>query len=67
VRIELPGVRRYPFDVVCGQVTGSVEELVDLFRAYASAGISHLMVWLLPETLATIEAFAPVLERLAQR
>ncbi len=44
--------------------TGSTEELADLLRAYASAGISHVQVWLEPTSLAGIEAFAPVLERL---
>jgi hypothetical protein len=35
-----------------------------VFRGYAAAGIDHVQVLLAPNTLAGIEAFAPVLERL---
>jgi len=31
---------------------------------FAREGISHLQVWLAPNTLAGVEAFAPVLELL---
>lgn len=64
VRIELPGVTRYPLDSYRGQFSGSVEETVDFLQAYAAAGIAHLLVWLLPGTAASVEAFAPVLGRL---
>ncbi|MEA2598415.1 MAG: hypothetical protein QOF01_4884 [Thermomicrobiales bacterium] len=45
-------------------LTGSPEELAASLRAYADAGVSHLQVWLEPNTVAGIEAFAPVLEAL---
>ena len=45
-------------------VTGSPGEIAAGLRAYAGAGLSHLQVWLEPNTLAGIEAFAPVLEEL---
>ncbi len=43
---------------------GSPEEIAAGLRAYADAGVSHLQVWLEPNTLGGIEAFAPVLEAL---
>jgi hypothetical protein len=33
-------------------------------RAHAEAGLSHVQVWLEPNTPAGIESFAPVLEQL---
>ena len=62
VRIDLPGVERHPLGR--GQASGSTEELATLLRAYATAGITHLVVWLAPNTPAGIEAFAPVLAHL---
>ncbi len=45
-------------------LTGSPEELADGLRSYASAGFSHVQIWLEPSTIAGIEAFAPALELL---
>ena len=45
-------------------LTGSPEEIAAGLRAYADAGVSHVQVWLEPNTPAGIEAFAPVLEAL---
>jgi alkanesulfonate monooxygenase SsuD/methylene tetrahydromethanopterin reductase-like flavin-dependent oxidoreductase (luciferase family) len=45
-------------------LTGSPAEIADGLRGYAAAGVSHLQVWLEPNTPAGIEAFAPVLEEL---
>jgi probable F420-dependent oxidoreductase len=47
-------------------ITGSPESLAGELRAYADAGISHVQVWLEPNTPAGIEAFVPVLEMLDQ-
>lgn len=66
VRIDLPGVQRQPFGGTEAQVSGSVEELAALLRAYAALGISHLQVCLAPNTPAGIEGFAPVLALLDQ-
>lgn len=41
---------------------GSPEEIVDGLLGFAREGITHLQVWLAPNTPAGIEAFAPVLE-----
>ncbi len=43
---------------------GSAAELAALLRAFAADGISHVQVWLDPNTEAGLEAFAPVLELL---
>src|SRR5262249_36488929 len=45
-------------------LTRSPEALAAALRAYADIGVSHLQVWLEPNTLAGIEAFAVVLEAL---
>jgi probable F420-dependent oxidoreductase len=45
-------------------LSGSPEALATELRAYAEVGVSHLQVWLEPNTLAGIEAFAAVLEAL---
>jgi alkanesulfonate monooxygenase SsuD/methylene tetrahydromethanopterin reductase-like flavin-dependent oxidoreductase (luciferase family) len=43
---------------------GSPVEIADAIRAYARGGITHLETWLVPSTLAGVEAFAPVLVEL---
>ncbi len=43
-------------------LSGSTEELATVLLAYADAGIGHVQVWLEPNTVAGVEAFAPVLE-----
>jgi probable F420-dependent oxidoreductase len=49
-------------DARAGQaLSGSTEELAAALRAYAKAGIGHVQVWLDPNTVAGVEAFAPVL------
>lgn len=45
-------------------LTGSPEALAETLRAFAREGISHIQVALHPNSLAGIEAFAPVLELL---
>lgn len=46
---------------------GSPEKIAAGLREYADAGVAHVQVWLEPNTLAGIEAFAPVLETLDRR
>ena len=43
-------------------ITGSAEEIATELRQYADIGISHVQVWLEPNTVAGIELFAPVLD-----
>jgi alkanesulfonate monooxygenase SsuD/methylene tetrahydromethanopterin reductase-like flavin-dependent oxidoreductase (luciferase family) len=45
-------------------LTGSPAEIADGLRTHADAGLSHVQVWLEPNTPAGIEAFTPVLEEL---
>jgi alkanesulfonate monooxygenase SsuD/methylene tetrahydromethanopterin reductase-like flavin-dependent oxidoreductase (luciferase family) len=45
-------------------LTGSPADIAAALRAHAAAGLSHVQVWLEPNTPAGIEAFAPVLEEL---
>ena len=45
-------------------LAGSPDRLADELRAYAREGISHVQLWLEPNTLESLEAFAAVLERL---
>jgi hypothetical protein len=47
-------------------LSGPPEELAADLRAYAAAGFSRVSVWLTPNSLAGIEAFAPALELLAR-
>jgi alkanesulfonate monooxygenase SsuD/methylene tetrahydromethanopterin reductase-like flavin-dependent oxidoreductase (luciferase family) len=45
-------------------LSGTPEEIATALRAYAAEGITHLQVWLEPNTLAGLEAFAAVVEQL---
>jgi alkanesulfonate monooxygenase SsuD/methylene tetrahydromethanopterin reductase-like flavin-dependent oxidoreductase (luciferase family) len=45
-------------------IDGSPEELAEVIRAYARAGISHIQLILDPITIETVEEFAPVLRLL---
>jgi alkanesulfonate monooxygenase SsuD/methylene tetrahydromethanopterin reductase-like flavin-dependent oxidoreductase (luciferase family) len=45
-------------------LTGPPDRLAEELRAYAREGIGHVQLWLEPNTLESLEAFAPVLERL---
>jgi alkanesulfonate monooxygenase SsuD/methylene tetrahydromethanopterin reductase-like flavin-dependent oxidoreductase (luciferase family) len=45
-------------------LTGTPAEIAAGLRAYADAGLSHVQIWLEPNTPAGIEAFAPVLAEL---
>jgi hypothetical protein len=58
-------VARQPFGMPPARVSGTPEELAGCFRGYAEQGITHLQVWLAPNSPAGIEAFAPVLAFLA--
>ena len=45
-------------------LAGPPERLAEGLRAYAREGIGHVQLWLEPNTVASLEAFAPVLELL---
>jgi hypothetical protein len=59
-RVYEPWVPYWDFD----PLSGPPEEIAEELRRYAVAGISHVQLSLEPMTLASVEAFAPVLERL---
>jgi probable F420-dependent oxidoreductase len=61
VGFDLPGAVGHP--QVRNPLTGSPEQIAEELLAYRREGISHLMVYLDPQTLDGIEAFAPVIER----
>jgi len=44
--------------------TGTPERLAEIFHSFAREGVCHIQVLFRPNTLASIEAFAPVLELL---
>jgi alkanesulfonate monooxygenase SsuD/methylene tetrahydromethanopterin reductase-like flavin-dependent oxidoreductase (luciferase family) len=43
---------------------GTTEQLGESLRAFARSGISHVQVWLEPNTIAAIDAFQPALDGL---
>ena len=47
-------------------LTGRPDEVAEVFHDFARAGFSHLQVCVLPNSLAGVEAFAPVLTALDQ-
>jgi alkanesulfonate monooxygenase SsuD/methylene tetrahydromethanopterin reductase-like flavin-dependent oxidoreductase (luciferase family) len=40
---------------------GQPEEIAQMLRTYAQEGLSHVQLWLVPNTIAALEWFAPVL------
>ncbi|MGH2532911.1 MAG: LLM class flavin-dependent oxidoreductase [Thermomicrobiales bacterium] len=73
VPVDLPGPRQHPPSTAYGidragqaaesgtLLSGEPAAIADGLRAYARAGIKHIVVWLDPDTVEGIEAFAPVL------
>lgn len=45
-------------------ICGSINEMADDIRRFEDMGVNHLPVWLWPNSQASVEAFAPVLEAL---
>ena len=69
--IDLPGAYQGPFGNAYRQfrmrtppATGRPEELAGLLRAFARGGLSHVQLWLEPNTVDAIDAIVPVLELL---
>jgi alkanesulfonate monooxygenase SsuD/methylene tetrahydromethanopterin reductase-like flavin-dependent oxidoreductase (luciferase family) len=60
VRVALRG------EHVSGAIEGSPDAIAAALAAFAREGVSHIQVWLAPNTLAGLEAFAPVFARLDQ-
>jgi alkanesulfonate monooxygenase SsuD/methylene tetrahydromethanopterin reductase-like flavin-dependent oxidoreductase (luciferase family) len=72
VLIDLPGAERNPApewvrryrSLFAAPVTGSTQEIAALLKGFAVEGVSHVQVWLEPNTMAGIDALAPVLDLL---
>jgi alkanesulfonate monooxygenase SsuD/methylene tetrahydromethanopterin reductase-like flavin-dependent oxidoreductase (luciferase family) len=71
--IDLPGAYKGPFADQLRQYRSRLasnfntpEELAELLRAFAREGVSHVHLWLEPNTLAAIDAVVPVLKLLDQ-
>jgi alkanesulfonate monooxygenase SsuD/methylene tetrahydromethanopterin reductase-like flavin-dependent oxidoreductase (luciferase family) len=71
--VDLPGPRQHPSSTAYGinradeeVLTGEPEVIADRLRAYANAGIEHVIIHLDPDNVAGIDGFAPVLELLDQ-
>jgi alkanesulfonate monooxygenase SsuD/methylene tetrahydromethanopterin reductase-like flavin-dependent oxidoreductase (luciferase family) len=68
VLVRFPGgTGRIQGDYAAAQPTpleGTPDEMADVLRAYANEGIGHVQLVMDPITRASIEAFAPVLDRL---
>ncbi len=68
ILVRLPGgVGRVQGDFAKGSIApleGDAETMAGVLRAYALEGIAHVQLVLDPITLGSLEAFAPVLERL---
>jgi probable F420-dependent oxidoreductase len=65
VRIDVLGMEGRPLGHRA-HLSGSPQDLAHAIQGYSREGITHLQVWLHPNTLAGIEAFAPVLDLLDQ-
>lgn len=50
-----------PAHWIFAPLAGPPERLAQELRAYAAEGIDHVQLWLEPNTLESLEAFAPVL------
>lgn len=48
-------------------LTGSVEAIADGLRAYADAGVGHVIAWLYPLSAATMQRFASAAQRAGAR
>ncbi|MDO8484322.1 MAG: hypothetical protein Q7S35_05195 [Candidatus Limnocylindrales bacterium] len=45
---------------------GTPDEIAEGMRAFAALGVSHIQMYLLPNTVATLRAFEPVLRALGR-
>jgi alkanesulfonate monooxygenase SsuD/methylene tetrahydromethanopterin reductase-like flavin-dependent oxidoreductase (luciferase family) len=65
IMVDLPGSPGRPakFEESL-PLRGTPEEMAEELRAFARAGASHVQIWLDPNTVAGVEAFAPVLDLL---
>lgn len=65
--VEFPGGNAAAWLENMEPVTGSTDEIADLMAAFVERGVSHIMVWIEPNSLAGLDEFAPVLEAFRRR
>jgi alkanesulfonate monooxygenase SsuD/methylene tetrahydromethanopterin reductase-like flavin-dependent oxidoreductase (luciferase family) len=63
----LPGVTGHVLGGEATALVGTTGQLADTLRAYAALGISHVQLVPDPNTAASLERLAPMLEALDQR
>ncbi len=69
IMVDVAGGSAIPASMGPGTATpvgGSAEEIAATIRAFAALGVSHLQMYLLPNKVETIRAFAPVLRLLGR-
>jgi len=68
VVVKLPMAQGWSHSSAQGKQPGptSPEEVAEILRSYARAGLSHAQLWLMPNTLASLEWFKTVLDLLDQ-
>ncbi|GHO61188.1 luciferase-like hypothetical protein [Ktedonobacter sp. SOSP1-52] len=68
VVVKLPMTQGWSHSSAQGKQPGptSPEEVAEILRSYARAGLSHAQLWLMPNTLASLEWFKTVLDLLDQ-
>jgi alkanesulfonate monooxygenase SsuD/methylene tetrahydromethanopterin reductase-like flavin-dependent oxidoreductase (luciferase family) len=66
IRIDLPGRLVSP-DESISPITGSPQQIAETLHRYREMRISHVNVWLEPNSVAGVEQFATVMERLEPR
>ncbi len=69
IMVDVAGGAEIPASMgrgVATPVRGTPEEIAATIRAFAAHSITHLQLYLLPNTVATIRAFEPVLHELGR-
>ena len=47
-------------------LSGTPDEIADAIRAFGALGVSHLQIYLVPNSVAGVRAFEPVLRALGR-
>lgn len=69
IMIDVDGRRSIPASMGPDRarpLSGTPDEIADGIRAFAAVGVSHLQLYLLPNTVDTLRAFEPVLRALGR-
>jgi probable F420-dependent oxidoreductase len=69
IMVDMNGRREIPASMGPNRaqpLTGSPAEIADEIRAFAALGVSHLQLYLIPNTDATLRTFEPVLRALGR-